>query len=140
MSRREAKTREGEYEVGYGKPPKPTRFKPGRSGNPRGRPKRRRNVHTILMETLYRPVTVTEKGRRKSVPAIEAMTMRLMKSALEGDVKAIDRIARLLPLVQGAHADEEAAQAAARRADPEADEALLAEFAEMLRETGEDER
>ena len=27
------------YEVGYGKPPKDTRFKPGQSGNPSGRPK-----------------------------------------------------------------------------------------------------
>ena len=28
-----------DYEIGYGKPPKQTRFKPGQSGNPRGRPK-----------------------------------------------------------------------------------------------------
>ena len=27
--------------VGYGKPPEETRFKPGRSGNPRGRPRNR---------------------------------------------------------------------------------------------------
>lgn len=28
------------YLVGYGKPPLHTRFKPGQSGNPRGRPRR----------------------------------------------------------------------------------------------------
>ena len=27
--------------VGYGKPPKHSRFQPGRSGNPRGRPKKK---------------------------------------------------------------------------------------------------
>ena len=49
-----------DYEIGYGRPPKQTRFKPGQSGNPKGRPRGRKNVHTILEETLYRPVTITE--------------------------------------------------------------------------------
>jgi Family of unknown function (DUF5681) len=30
---------EGDYRVGYGKPPLETRFKQGQSGNPRGRPR-----------------------------------------------------------------------------------------------------
>jgi hypothetical protein len=33
--------REPDYEVGYGKPPKDTQFKKGKSGNPRGRVARR---------------------------------------------------------------------------------------------------
>lgn len=28
------------YEVGYGRPPKATQFKPGQSGNPKGRPRK----------------------------------------------------------------------------------------------------
>jgi hypothetical protein len=33
------------YEVGYGRPPKGSQFTPGRSGNPKGRPKGARNKH-----------------------------------------------------------------------------------------------
>ena len=41
MSNREDadQSAEGDYEVGYGKPPKHSRFKPGQSGNPKGRPR-----------------------------------------------------------------------------------------------------
>jgi hypothetical protein len=37
--------------VGYGRPPAATRFKPGQSGNPKGRP-RGRSLTTILRQSL----------------------------------------------------------------------------------------
>ncbi len=45
-------TSTGGYDVGYRKPPKHTRFKPGQSGNPRGRPKGTKNLKTDLIEEL----------------------------------------------------------------------------------------
>ena len=39
---------EQRYEVGRGKPPVHTRWKPGQSGNPGGRPKHSRNFGTIV--------------------------------------------------------------------------------------------
>src|SRR6202030_3462192 len=53
---------EADYEVGYGKPPRHTRFKKGRSGNPRGRPNGSKNLSTLLSETLSEPVIVAENG------------------------------------------------------------------------------
>ena len=41
-----------DYEVGYGKPPRKSQFKPGQSGNPKGRPKGRKGFSTILVEEL----------------------------------------------------------------------------------------
>ena len=38
--------------VGYKHPPKHTRFKPGQSGNPRGRPKRARSLKAEFLEEL----------------------------------------------------------------------------------------
>jgi len=41
-----------EQPVGYGNPPKESRFKKGQSGNRRGRPKGSKNLKTDLTEEL----------------------------------------------------------------------------------------
>jgi Family of unknown function (DUF5681) len=40
--------KDGDYEVGYGKLPRHTRFVKGQSGNPRGRPPGAKNLKTML--------------------------------------------------------------------------------------------
>ena len=49
--------------IGYGRPPVHSRFKPGQSGNPRGRPKGSLNFETDLKRTLQAPVTLNEWGQ-----------------------------------------------------------------------------
>jgi hypothetical protein len=75
-------------EVGYGRPPKDRQFKPGQSGNPRGRPKGAKNQATILHEILHRKLTIRDRGRTRSVPLIEAMLMKFAEEALRGNPKA----------------------------------------------------
>ena len=41
-----------DYVVGYGKPPLHTRFQKGRSGNPNGRPRGKKNMSTLLSAAL----------------------------------------------------------------------------------------
>jgi len=96
----------GEYAVGYMKPPAANRFKPGQSGNPRGRTKGRKNFRTEIAEILEAPVTITEGGEQKRVTSRAATLMRLREKALKGDTKAMDR---LLQLAAQHAADEEAA-------------------------------
>jgi hypothetical protein len=70
--------------VGFGQPPKATRFKKGQSGNPKGRPKnRRRDVPYDML--LGQMVTVREDGRERRVTAAEAFILQLTKKGLEGD-------------------------------------------------------
>jgi hypothetical protein len=75
------------YKVGYSKPPKHTRFKPGQSGNPKGRKPGRKNVMTLLEETLFDTVKVRENGKVRRVPAIQACLLNLRNLAIKGDSK-----------------------------------------------------
>ena len=74
-------------EIGYGRPPKATRFAPGNSGNPRGRPKGSRSVGAILKGIMTQKVTVTEGGRMRRVSRLEVMLLRLANDAARGDAR-----------------------------------------------------
>jgi hypothetical protein len=124
----------GDYEVGHGRPPKRTQFKPGHSGNPKGRPKGRKNIHTILEETFYRPVTITENGRKRFVSAIEAVLLSVMQSALGGNLRAFEKITKHMSMLLAVNAEREALEEGAA-ADPETDAEVLAEFAQMIQDT-----
>jgi hypothetical protein len=74
-------------EVGYGRPPKATRFAPGRSGNPRGRPKGSRSVGAILKGIMNQKVAVSEGGQLRRVSRLEGMLLRLANDAARGDAR-----------------------------------------------------
>jgi hypothetical protein len=78
-----------EYEVGYRKPPKTTRFKTGKSGNPKGRPKGSTNLATDLSAELNEQITVREGGQARRVTKQRALIKSLTAQALQGDVRAI---------------------------------------------------
>jgi hypothetical protein len=77
--------------VGYKHPPVHSRFKLGVSGNPQGRKKDVRNLATEVKRSLESQVTVTENGRERRVPTLEAMIRRLREKALKGDTRAMDK-------------------------------------------------
>lgn len=74
----------GDFEVGYGKPPTKSRFKKGQSGNPKGRPKKSRNLKTLLEDALNEVITVqqgdTVRRLTKKEVAIQAMITKAMKA------------------------------------------------------------
>ena len=85
----------GNGSVGYGRPPFAKQFKPGQSGNPRGRKKGVKNVATIFNEALYRPVKIRTTGGVRTLPKIEAIVEVIMNKALAGDTAAVSRIVEL---------------------------------------------
>ena len=77
-----------EERIGYGRPPRATRFRPGQSGNPRGRAKGSRNLTTIINAALNEPVIVTENGRRRRITKLEAAIKQLVNRAAAGEARA----------------------------------------------------
>jgi hypothetical protein len=84
-----------DYEVGYRKPPKHSRFKPGQSANPAGRKKGVPNFKTDVENTLHLPVQLSEAGKTKRVSTQQAALSRLKQKALGGDGRALDRALKL---------------------------------------------
>ena len=78
----------GDYEVGYGRPPRHTRFAKGQSGNPRGRPGGAKNFTTLLEEALDEAVTVTENGGRRKVYKRRAIVTQLVNRSATADFRA----------------------------------------------------
>lgn len=77
------------YFVTRGKPPRETQFKPGQSGNPKGRPKGSREITTLIEQELDRTIEVTLQGRSVKLTRREVIVRRIIDKALQGDPKAI---------------------------------------------------
>ena len=87
---------EREYSVGKGKPPQHTRFQKGQSGNPKGRPKGKTNLATVLEKALREKVVINENGQRKTVTKLEAALTALVNKAASGDLRALQQLAALV--------------------------------------------
>lgn len=94
---------ERNYSVGYGRPPKHSRFKKGSSGNPTGRQKGTLGLKTLLAAELKSTVKIQEAGRSKTVTKQQAMVKQIVAKALKGDDKAFGR---LIPLMLAIGAEE----------------------------------
>jgi hypothetical protein len=90
ISKRSTKgSRGGDYAVGYGRPPTQTRFRPGHSGNAKGRPKGSKSAASIARDTLERKVPVTERGSTRKMTVRAVAFWRLAEKAVSGDIKAL---------------------------------------------------
>lgn len=73
------------YVVGYGRPPMSSRFKPGTSGNSKGRPKGRKNLKTLIRQAMTANIAVREGSASRRVSKIEGVVLRQLESALKGN-------------------------------------------------------
>ena len=81
--------------VGYRRPPRHSRFQPGQSGNPRGRPPGVKSLSDIVRKIVGQKVTVTENGRARRIPRLEAILLRAAGEASRGDARALRLLLQL---------------------------------------------
>ena len=81
--------------VGYRNPPAHTRFKPGQSGNPSGRPKGGQNLKTIFNKILNEEVALREGADVKKISKAEAILRSVVVGALKGDSRSLGMLLRL---------------------------------------------
>ena len=94
------KEKDADYQVGYGKPPIEKRFKPGKSGNPRGRPKGAKNkksripakneerLKSVLLEECYREIGIRDGEKLVKMPVIQAVVRNMALNAAKGNQRS----------------------------------------------------
>ncbi|WP_377190454.1 DUF5681 domain-containing protein [Ruegeria meonggei] len=85
-----------DHEIGYGRPPKATQFKKGKSGNPKGRPRKTTSLNAIVKKAAARKVSVQTAQGSKRISKIEALADKTINDALKGDARARTEAFRLL--------------------------------------------
>lgn len=95
---------ERDYRIGKGKPPVATRFKAGQSGNPKGRPPKRktatpaspmpRSLRDTVLKVGRRVIKVRDNGDEAEMSAVEAILQRESVSAMTGSTRAAQAFIR----------------------------------------------
>lgn len=80
--------------TGYMNPPEHTRFKKGKSGNPQGRPRKPKDLNTLLQKVLNRKVRIKDDERK--IPIGDALIWKLRELALQGDKQAMTLQRRII--------------------------------------------
>ena len=120
--------RKRDYEIGYGKPPRHTRFKPGQSGNPRGRPSGSKNLKMLLGDALNEPVVIAENGGRRRVSKREAIVAQLVNRSATADWRAVKILLDILRDLEGQTDPASSETSAFTAADEKVIEQLRARF------------
>lgn len=115
-------------EVGYGKPPVHSRWKPGQSGNPKGRPKKERSIKKLIERELDRVITIKNRGKEERITIREAIVRKRVSDALS-DPRERHRLIAMIedddsgPDLFETREDEEALQELLRRSEQQEDSA-----------------
>ena len=86
----------GDYKVGYGRPPRQHQWRPGKSGNRRGRPKGRQNLKTDLQAELSQTITIREGDRQVRITKQRTLVKSTVAHAIKGDSRAQAKAFELL--------------------------------------------
>jgi hypothetical protein len=112
------------YRVGYGRPPAETRFKPGASGNPKGRCKKALSFSEVTEQVLNENVEMRVGDRVLCMSNRQALVRSAFRQALTGK----PRLLAILPAIMRYESEILQGQGDATLNLAEQDEAILADF------------
>lgn len=93
---REDRRQNNDYEVGRNRPPRDRQFRKGTSGNKNGRPKGSLNIKTGVLEVLSKRIPVHENGKKRRIPTHQAMFLRNVAKAIDGDQRAYANVQKTI--------------------------------------------
>lgn len=83
--------------TGYREPPEHSKYKPGQSGNPKGRPKnKKKHPYDIIAQDLFAKTKVTENGKQVTMTKIEIISKSHVNKAMRGDTTATKMVMKML--------------------------------------------
>ena len=96
-----------ENAVGYKRPPQHSRFKPGQSGNAKGRERHVRNFKTDLLDELEEKISVRESGREMKISKQRAFIKALVAAAIKGDMRATNALVSFCTRALGSETEDD---------------------------------
>src|SRR6516164_2466374 len=103
----------------YRKPPVEHQFKKGRSGNPKGRPPKKKaaqpgfgalgtadRLGAMAFDEAGRPVTVREGDQVSEIPAMQALLRTMFRAAAQGDTKAGRQLLEVIARAESARTEK----------------------------------
>jgi hypothetical protein len=81
-----------EYDVGYGKPPVATRWKPGQSGNPHNKRHKHTSLAAVVDACLAASVDIIDGAGLRTISLFEGIILQLLRKLQEGDPRALSAL------------------------------------------------
>lgn len=103
------KSQSQDSDVGYGRPPKASQFKPGQSGNPNGRPRGAKTrrfagggylLQDTLVAEMERMIPIREGGQEMSISQIQAVVRQVFVKSMQGNMRAAELLLKHAALIQ----------------------------------------
>jgi hypothetical protein len=95
MTKNNPESSDPSSDVGYGKPPKATRFRKGRSGNPKGRQSGDENLLSVFKRMVTKRIKIREGDKWRTITMADAIISQNYRAALQKDQIAMSNIIRL---------------------------------------------